>query len=258
MDQQGGADQRNSNAPGPSRGGSAVSTSTLGSAVVLLVIFISAMLLARNGSLFGTTPGQSSQGLATETMAATPTGPESSTTPSNAAEPSPTAAPSMQPEATLHGEIPGPDASVPPGVKTIPGLQVEALVRAWGSLGVTCESHSGNFAGAEGGYNIHCDRSDPKANIEISGDAVYWSFEGVQTVSVTVTALSGDIGGDVVANLLLPTAELAGGTSARRWVEDRIGDPSCAKDCVDVIDGTTFAISVGNGNAHQMHILVQP
>jgi hypothetical protein len=216
---------------------------------VILAVFV----LRENAALTGGLPSPSPE--ATQGAERSPASTESAiASPSEGAASSPT----VVPEASLTGELPGADATVPPGVPVIPGLRIEAVVGLWQSMGLACESRSGSFPGTAGGYNVHCERSDPTTNVDVVADAVYWNLDGVQTISLSINSTNGEaIDGARVSDLLLPSAELTGGGVIRRWVEDRTGTASCAYGCTEVIDGRRLSLSVGLLGSHTLYIAAQ-
>lgn len=141
----------------------------------------------------------------------------------------------------------------------IPGLRIEELAGLWESVGMTCESRSGSFPDSPGGFNVHCEGMDVKANIDFGADAVYWTSDGIQVLSITITSITEDPidGTSAAADVLIPAAELAGGSAARAWLQERIGDPMCAEECVEVIGGTQLALTVGSRGGYQLHVVAQ-
>ncbi len=239
----------------------AVSRSTVGLGDVLVFVILGVLLVRENGALL--VGGARQSPLETQGAELSPAGTESpgpSTTPSFVPEASPTSAPTTAPEASLTGEVPGPDATVPPGVPVIPGLRIEALAGHWQSIGLTCESWSGGSPGGGGGYTLHCARSDESANVEYNAEAIYWTSDGVHWVSLSIDSISDEAidGVTAAAQLFLPSAELAGGAAARAWVEDRIGDTTCRGDCNQVIGGSQLALTVGHLGGHFLYVVAVP
>lgn len=134
---------------------------------------------------------------------------------------------------------------------------MEALAELWTSLGFSCESGIGSFPGSGGGFHIHCERADEVGHANYVAGAVYWTPQSVQTISLSIVSMSEEPidGASAAAQVFPATADLAGGPRARTWVAQRIGDPTCADDCVEVVDGLQLAISVGSRGGHLLHIV---
>ena len=157
--------------------------------------------------------------------------------------------------------MPGPDATLPPGVGVIPNLTIEALAGLWSSVGLSCESSYGSFPGAQGGYHIQCERTDTGADTAYVGESVYWTMDGVQTVSLILNSVT--IGGTVdgpgtAGEVLLPTVELVGGQEARGWLEARLADSACLDECIEVFGRTKFILYAGVRGGYSLHVEQEP
>ena len=181
-------------------------------------------------------------------------------TDSRSLEPTPTALeiPSVRPTTVLTGDVPGPDATVPAGVPIITGLRIDALADTWESLGLTCVSWEGGFDGGGGGFTIHCEGTDPGANAQFVGEAVYWTVDGVQTATVIIASIDGGpvVGSAAVADrLFAPTAWLVGGDSARSFVQANVSSKDCPDGCDRALAGSLLSIEVGHNGFQSIHIV---
>jgi len=237
-----------------------VSSSTLGLGVVLVTVLLGVLLLRNNGLLPG---GQSSQYPEASDVAETsPAGTEpavESGLPSTVPESSPSSAPSAVPEASITGDVPGPDATVPPGVPVIPGLRIEALVGLWESVGLTCKSSAGSFPGSRGGYHVYCERMDKQSNVEYVAESVYWTSDGVQTITLSITSINDEAidGAAPARELLLPSAGLVAGDTARVWVQDRMSTATCRGGCTNDMGGSQLYFEVGRLGTHVLQVDAQ-
>jgi hypothetical protein len=183
--------------------------------------------------------------------------------------PVPTASPSLSPtyapptplsSAVITGQVPGPDATIPPKESVIPGLSVESLAAQWEALGLTCTSDIGAFPDSPRlFYELTCQRSDPVGNVGYSATAIYWRTDGVRSLEVSVVELgSGNITDPfAAANLLVPSAALAGGKAASGWAAGRLDDPGCGGHpgyCQARIGPVVVTMAVGVHGSRQMDI----
>lgn len=157
----------------------------------------------------------------------------------------------------ITGDVPGPDATVPPGVPIITGLRIDALADTWGSLGLKCVSQVGGFIGGGGGFTLHCEGTDPGANAQYVGEAVYWRVDGVQSATVILASIDGGavVGSTAVADRLFsPTAWLVGGDSARAFAQDNISSKNCPDGCHQALTGSDLSIEVGHNGFQSIYI----
>lgn len=229
-----------------------ISGSTLGLATAIVIVIVGVLLFRDNG--IGTRPSPSPD--ASQAASASPATTESASATAGA---EPSASPTIVPQATLTGDVPGPDATVPPGVPVIPGLRIEVLVNLLTSIGLSCESHYGGYPGAESGYNVYCVRVDVAANTQYSAEAIYWTSTGVNKVSLDITSISGESidGTPAAARLFLPIVDLASGPAARDWAEDRLGQTTCNRECTDVTSAAKVLLTVGRLGGHQLYLIAQ-
>jgi hypothetical protein len=152
---------------------------------------------------------------------------------------------------------PGPDATVPPGVPVISGLLVDDLVGAWESVGLRCESWNVGPPGGGGGYTLHCERVDAGNNVEYLAEAIYFTQSGVTWVSMQVSSVSHNLidGTPAARELFLSSVELAGGPTAREWVQARVVDASCRSECRTVIAGARFMLTMGLRGGQHLYVV---
>jgi hypothetical protein len=226
------------------------------------VAVIVGLLLWRLGSgAPGAQPSQAEQVTQSPetTQGAGPT-PDVSAIPDVSASPAASLTSTFAPEPSLAGEAPGPDATIPPGVPTIPDVDIGALVSVWAALGLACESSTGSFPGTEGGYNVHCERTDTPANVDVVANAVYWTPEGVQTISILFTPI-GDDALDAAAaatQWIYPFADLIGGQAATAWIQEHVGDEACGESCTVVIGGSQLSYYSGRLGSQKFSIVAAP
>lgn len=241
------------------RASAAVSPSILGLGAVVVTVILGLLFFRLNGASPGVQPSQPAQSAESESSPGgtySPTGSVPGSIGPEMSQPGPTVAPI----ASIPGDVPGPDATVPPGVPVISGLRIEALAGAWQAIGLACESWSSGIPGGGGGYTLHCERIEEGANVEFFGEAIYWTSDAVQWVSMSIDTINGQpIDGTAAATeLFLPSAQLAGGEAMRGWVEGRIGDSSCLDECQEPIAGSQVSLSVGRLGGHQMYLVAIP
>jgi hypothetical protein len=160
----------------------------------------------------------------------------------------------------ITGNVPGPDATVPPKQAVIPGLSVESLAAQWEALGLMCSSDIGAFPDSPGlFYQLTCQRDDRAGNVTYSATAIYWRTDGVRSLEVSVIELgAGDIADSTAApDLFLPSAALAGGDPAETWAQARLDDPACGGEpgyCEATVGPVALILAVGVHGARQMDI----
>lgn len=183
------------------------------------------------------------------------TGPTAQTSLAESA--SPLATSSVVPQPTLTGDTPGPDATVPAGVGVIPGLRIDGLVGLWGSLGLTCQSWAGGLPDTPGGYTLHCDRHDASTRVDIVAEAVYWTSDGIQSFSVSVTSSDGAAidGATPAGQIFLPSVGLAMGDVAQAWVHDQIGAAVCAHGCTQTFGTSQITVTAGQNGFEQLDVV---
>jgi hypothetical protein len=175
-------------------------------------------------------------------------------------EPSSFAIATPRPSVELAGEIPGPDATIPPKVSVIPDLSVESVVAEWEALGLSCHSQISGYPDSPVTfYQVNCDRDDVAGNVTYHAAANYWTPDGVQSLTVSVLALGdGDVAdAGAAANLFLPTAALAGGSAAQACTEARMDDPACGGTpgyCQSTLGSVTLTLQVGVHGARQLDV----
>jgi hypothetical protein len=218
-------------------------------AVIFAVVIV--LLVRLNGELFGVAPSPS----AIQTQAAT-SSPSAAPPSFGPTPPTGTGAPSPLPQATLAGDVPGPDATVPPNTPVLPGLELASLVDAWQALDLTCVSKPGIVANSGAGFNVHCEGTDPAANADIVADSGYWTPGGIQMVSAAVTTITANqIDGPAVADRwLVPFAQLLGGDPAAAWVRDHVGDEACGQGCTEVVGGIRYSYYYGRLGSQELFI----
>jgi hypothetical protein len=171
-------------------------------------------------------------------------------------EASPTAAPSLAPGPTLSGAFPGPSATVPPEVFVIPGLRLAPLADLWQSLGLSCVSHVGAFPDSAGGYGVHCEATDQSMNIDVVADAIYWTSDDIEWVSIMFNPIvENAIDAPAAAERwLYPVAALTGGDKLASWVREPVGSTSCGVGCDAVVGGIPSEYDYGRLGAQALHM----
>ncbi len=147
------------------------------------------------------------------------------------------------PSAPVSGDLPGLDATVPPGVDVIKGLTLDDVLATAGSLGLSCEARRGSFPG--GGiehYEIDCRTRDQTANADFSASAYLYTEHAIFQVTASVTSITDlpILDPTAALRLVLPFVELVGGDAAREWVQRAMDDPSCRHGCSRNIAGVSF------------------
>jgi len=156
----------------------------------------------------------------------------------------------------VEGEVPGPDATSPPGTQLIPGLTIQAVNDLMRSQGLTCQSSIGGFPGTGGGYTLGCELHIPESHAKYAMAAVYWTLDGVSDVEISL--YSDGIGVPITdpeagRRVLAPIAALLGGDAARSWVESKVDDPSCTHGaCTFPVGSTVLVLEVGVGGGRQL------
>ena len=138
------------------------------------------------------------------------------------------------PSVLIQGEMPGPDATVPPGVAVIPNLRIETVAGMWEALGLACDSVMANYPDAIGLFgNLGCEREDVTMNAEYHASAVYWTPKGIASMRMVIVTITGDpiLDAGAAASLFLPSVELFVGHQAASWVEDHLADRDCRDGC---------------------------
>jgi hypothetical protein len=134
---------------------------------------------------------------------------------------------------------------------------LEDLAELWASLGLSCESYTAGGPESPAAYNVHCERTEPAANLHVVTDAAYWTTDGVAVISVTATALDdGSIDGPVAATQwVLPFVRLAGGESAVQWLQQRLADQTCPDKCNEHFRGSLFSFGTGSLGTQSLHVV---
>ena len=215
-------------------------------ATLATVAVLAAVIGCRaNPGSSGSLPSAHPSGFASSGASAPPASLESSN------EPSP---PSPAPSAVIPGELPGPDATMPPENRLIPGLSIEAIATTAASLGLECESARGGPAGFIGAFTLGCTGYDAEAHAEFHVRAIFWTVDAVSDLDVIVRPGFEDSGiTDQLAppRVISPLAALHGeATSA--WAKARIGDSACVESpCTASIDGADLVMRFGStGGRH--------
>lgn len=225
------------------------SLSIIGLSVTVAAIIL-VVLIRTNGGFVGSAAGSpppTNQGTATP-PSTTPAEP-----PTLTAEPTDSAAPAP----TLAGEFPGPDATVPANVEVLPGLDLAAVTGLWQSQGMTCESHFGGVPDSGGGFDVHCERHDDEADVDVTADALYWTTNGVQAASISVNPISADgtLDGSAVADeWIIPFASLVGGEDVATWAQSHAGSESCRLGCSEVVSGYHLEYDSGSRGGQELFV----
>lgn len=130
--------------------------------------------------------------------------------------------------------MPGPDATVPPGTQVIPNLRIETVAAMWEALGLVCDSVMANYPDSDGLFgNLGCEREDPAANADYWASAIYWTPEGIESLTIGITTITGDpiLDAGAGASLLVPSVRALVGEEAAAWVEDHLDDRDCRDGC---------------------------
>jgi hypothetical protein len=181
-------------------------------------------------------------------------------TPASTIEPPSLLPPTPLPSIALVGEVPGPDATIPPKVNVIPDLSVESLAAQWEALGLSCSSGISSYPDSPVTfYQLTCHRDDAAGNVTYDASATYWTPDGVQYLTLSVLALgAGEVADPEAApSLCLPTAALAGGSAARAWAEVRMDDPACGGTpgyCQSSVGPVALTLQVGVHGARQLDL----
>ena len=219
--------------------------------MVLALLFVGVLLVRHHGLIAGAGSSQAPQMSSTPGASAAAT--ESVPPASIAASPTPT----LAPEPTLTGVVPGPDATVPPGVPVLPGPGIGGLAGIWESHGLTCQSWPGSFPGTAGGYTLHCQGGDATANVDVVAEAVYWTPSAVQTISLSITSHDGQAidGAAQAKDLFLPSISATVGDSGQAWAQDQIGAAACGKGCSQVMAGGEITVTAGLLGFQQLDVV---
>jgi len=145
--------------------------------------------------------------------------------------------------------MPGPDATVPPGTPVIPNLRIEVVAAVWEALGLVCDSGMGNYPDSSGIFGVlGCERDDHAGNAHYSASAIYWTPDGIASLTMAITSISGDPIRDTgaAASLLLPSVRYLVGEEAATWVEDHLADHDCRDGCSHTFDGQRVTLHTGS------------
>ena len=165
-------------------------------------------------------------------------------------------APTLGPQSTLSGDLPGSEATVPPGQPVISNLTLDELAALWASLGLSCSSHVSGGPESAAAYNVHCEGGDPAGNVDVIAEADLWTLDGVATMSVVVNPTEGTIDALTAASRwVAPFAELAGGEAALAWVQGHVGDTACRLGCTEVVRGDDLSYYSGSHGAQELFFI---
>jgi hypothetical protein len=168
--------------------------------------------------------------------------------------------PTPIPSAGFVGELPRPDATVPPGADVIEGLTVDAVVLTAASLRMSCVSRTGSFPGGGGfHFSFDCQARDQAANAETWLTAYYWKTDAVFRLDVNVTSILDlpILDPTAARRVILPFVTLVGDETASRWVQANMDDPSCgaAGDiCAGNIAGVHYDAQWGRSGSRSLSI----
>lgn len=156
------------------------------------------------------------------------------------------------PSVLIRGEMPGPDATIPPGVPVIPNLRIETVAAMWEALGLVCASGMGNYPDSPGLFgNLGCEREDRAGNAHYWAAAIYWTPEGIASMRMGITSISGDpiLDAGAAASLMLPSVELFVGDEAAGWTEDHLDDRDCRDGCSHAFGQQRLTLHTGSAFA---------
>jgi hypothetical protein len=165
------------------------------------------------------------------------------------------------PSVFIRGEMPGPDATVPPGVAVVPNLRIETVAGIWEALGLACDSVMANYPDSDGFFgNLGCEWKDVSGNADYNVSVVYWTPEGIASVRLLVLKIMDDEDLDpaAVASLFLPSVRLIAGDNAATWVKDHLDDQGCRSGCARTFGRLRFDLSVGSDSVALLHIDANP
>lgn len=163
--------------------------------------------------------------------------------------PEPTTLVTPLPSVLIRGEMPGPDATIPPGVDVFRDLRIETVAAMWEALGLACDSGMGNYPDSSGLFGLlGCERKDVVGNAFYATNAIYWTPEGVASMMMSVTSASGDpiVDKGAAAALFLPSVELFVGDEAAAWIEGHLDDRDCRDGCSHTFDRQRLTLHTGS------------
>jgi hypothetical protein len=172
-----------------------------------------------------------------------------------ATEPSPSLPVTPMPSVVISGELPGPEATVPPGYRVMP-VGVEAFAATALALGMSCDETIRETGFAPDDYGLACHGREASARAEYSAVATFWTLDGIWLIDVDVVADSTDTGitdPSIGGRIVLPFVALLGGEAARDWASGRIDDLSCPPGgCKRSFSGVLLFVtgSDGSGSLH--------
>jgi len=136
----------------------------------------------------------------------------------------------------VSGELPTPEAVLPPGTPVIPRLDMLAVAEAAVSLGLTCDSarvRQGDY------FWLRCEGLSAAANVRYSVSADYATRDTISAFQVFVgptvdPSRGGSATAEAAEEILLPFARLVSGLpglAAQQWIGDRrcTGYPTCIR-----------------------------
>lgn len=220
---------------------------------ILAAIAVAAFLLGR-GFGGGTAASGDPSAEASVLASALPTDDAPSPPPSEPAASNPS---SPAPSGFITGELPPPDATVPPDVPgLIGGLDIVDLASAVSNRGFACESEVGSNQGMSGGYTLGCHGMDATAHAEFGLSVTYWTMDGVSEIhafSLADASIS-DIDPATASPFFADIVRLAAGDEASVWLTNHIGASECSSDCTETFGAVRIHLTLGSHGAQQLDI----
>lgn len=206
--------------------------------------------LPQTGSVATAAPGSPS-GLATMALGTEPPATQPEPT-AIATDPMPT-----QPDASvsLAGDFPGPDATVPPDVRSpLPNVGVLQLARLAGELGLVCESVAPSGEG--GGYSLGCEGIDALRHAKILLRANYWTLMTVDQIVLAVAPadMDHDVDKSVPLRFFAKIVDATAGGAVTAWLANHLDDDSCRSDCTGGNDVVKVVLTVGGNGGRQITV----
>jgi hypothetical protein len=220
----------------------------LGGLVVATVVVVGALVLRGGVSPAGTSSSQpvpsASVGASDDVPAASPS-------------PVPTPGPTPLPSAVITGVLPGPDATSPAGQPLLSGVGVWSVASAAAAFGIACESASGSYPGATGGFTMTCTGLDATGTARLTVSAVFTTLNEVVSVSAQVDPepFDGTITDvEIAPSLLVPFADLVAGSEGSGWLQSKMNDGACSQGCLTTIGATRFELHVGADGSRSLDV----
>lgn len=237
-------------------------TAAIAAAVVLVAAVATATItnwMAQPGIGVGPSP------VATDPSASPAASVEESTgaSPSTAASPSGSEEPATTPSApdpapSLSGDLPPPDASVPPRPPGIADGHVDDVIGVAADFGLACEVFEQSpEMGAS--YRLSCHTDVDGASMGVTANL--WAvdyIDEVRSVVIATGAVNGDVlepGRALALFAALAEATVGGEPGAVSFVQQHVDDSACSgQGCELITDTATITVVYGENGARQLTI----